>query len=234
MTGTVRLGIEEVPFTLVRSDRRTLGITVNPDSSVTVTAPEGASLDAILDRLHRRGSWILRTRRDFDALRPRTPPRQYLSGETHWFLGREYRLLVEPDRPPGVTLTATNLIVGGIVPAEPGRVRNRVQNWYQREGRKVMSARYREILRTFPCAGRQPSLIVRPMEKRWGSLTPGGRSLILNRRLAEVDVRLIDYVVVHELCHLVHADHGPEFINLLAERMPDWKARKDRLERQMR
>jgi predicted metal-dependent hydrolase len=234
MTGTVRLGVEEVPFTLVRSDRRTLGITVNPDSSVTVTAPEDATLDAILDRLHRRGSWILRTRRDFDALRPRTPPRQYLSGETHWFLGREYRLLVEADRPPGVTLTATNLIVGGIDPAEPGRVRNRVQNWYQREGRKVMSARYREILRSFPCAGRQPSLIVRPMEKRWGSLTPGGRSLILNRRLAEVDVRLIDYVVVHELCHLLHADHGPEFLNLLAERMPDWKVRKDRLERQMR
>jgi predicted metal-dependent hydrolase len=234
MTGTVLLGTERVPFALVRSDRRTLGITVNPDSSLSVTAPHSASDEAILERLRRRGPWILRTRRAFDLLRPRTPPRKYISGETHWFLGREYRLLVEPERPVGVELTATHLIVGGIDPAEPGRVRNRVQNWYQREGRVVMSARYADLLRTFPCPDGRPRLIVRPMEKRWGSLTPGGRALILNRRLAEVDVRVIDYVIVHELCHLVHPDHGTAFLKLLAERMPDWVARKDKLERQTR
>ncbi|MEG3152207.1 SprT family zinc-dependent metalloprotease [Sphingomonas sp. ZT3P38] len=231
MTG-VFLGDELVPFSLVRSDRKSLGITVNPDSSLTVTAPQDVSEDAILERLRQRGPWILRSRRAFDALRPRTPPRQYLSGETHWFKGREYRLRVDPERAPGVELTATHLIVGGIDPSETSRVRNRVQNWYQREGRAVMSARYAEMLRTFPCDAR-PRLIVRPMEKRWGSLTPGGRALILNRRLAEVDHRLIDYVIVHELCHLVHPDHGAGFLKLLGDQMPDWPARKDRLERQM-
>lgn len=234
MTETVRLGTEEVPYTLIRSDRRTLGITVNPDSTLTVTAPAEVTIESVVERLHRRGPWILRTRRAFDALRPRTPPRQYLSGETHWFLGREYRLLVDSERPSGVQLTATNLIVGGIDPSEPNRVRNRVQNWYQREGRAVMRARYDSVLRTFSCPGSPPRLIVRPMEKRWGSLTPGGRSLLLNRRLAEVDVRLIDYVIVHELCHLTVPDHGPAFLKLLSERMPDWSSRKERLERQTR
>jgi predicted metal-dependent hydrolase len=234
MTETVMLGTERVTFALFRSDRRTLGITVNPDSSLSVTAPHSASEEAILERLQRRGPWILRTRRAFDLLRPRTPPRQYVSGETHWFLGREYRLLVEPDRPVGVELTATHLLVGGIDPDEHSRVRNRVQNWYQREGRAVMSARYSDLLRKFPCPDGRPRLIVRPMEKRWGSLTPGGLALILNRRLAEVDVRVIDYVIVHELCHLVHPDHSAAFLKLLAERMPDWAARKDKLERQTR
>ena len=233
MSGSVLLGTESVPFTVIRSDRRTLGITVNPDSSLTVSAPRQVSDVDIIERLKKRGPWILRTRRDFDALRPRKMPRRYVSGETHWFLGREYRLRVEPDRPAGVELTATHLIVGGIDPSEPSRVRNRVQNWYQREGRAVMSARYAEMLRAFPTDLR-PRLIVRPMEKRWGSLTPGGRSLILNRRLAEVDVRLIDYVIVHELCHLAHPDHGPAFSKLLNERMPDSASRKDRLEKQMR
>lgn len=233
MIGRVLLGTESVPYSIIRSDRRTLGITINPDSSLTVAAPNEAPENDIIERLKKRGPWILRTRRAFDALRPRTPSRQYVSGETHWFLGREYRLRVDPERHAGVELTATHLIVGGIGPAEQSRVRNRVQNWYQREGRAVMSARFGEMLRAFPTDMR-PRLIVRPMEKRWGSLTPGGRSLILNRRLAEVDVRLIDYVIVHELCHLAFPNHGPGFLKLLTQRMPDWAIRKDRLERQMR
>lgn len=230
----IALGTENVPFDLVRSDRRTLGITVNPDSTLTVAAPHDATEDAILERLQRRGPWILRARRAFDALRPRTPARRYLSGETHWFLGREYRLRVDPSLPPGVKLTAAHLVVGGVDYEEPGRIRNRVQNWYQREGRKVMSDRFEIAWKTFPCPVDRPRLIVRPMDKRWGSLTTGGRSLLLNRRLAEVDVRVIDYVIVHELCHLVHADHSAAFFALLAERMPDWEARKERLEKQTR
>lgn len=230
----IALGAENVPFDLVRSDRRTLGITVNPDSSLIVAAPQGATDDAIMEHIRRRGPWILRTRRDFDALRPRTPARRYLSGETHWFLGREYRLRVDPSLPSGVRLTASHLVVGGLNDEEPGRIRNRVQNWYQREGRKVMSDRFEIALKAFPCLEGRPRLVVRPMEKRWGSLTPGGRSLLLNRRLAEVDVRVIDYVIVHELCHLVHAHHGPAFLALLSERMPDWEARKARLEKQTR
>ena len=234
MTAKVLLGTESVPFSIVRSERRTLGITINPDSSLTVAAPQEATEEAILERLQRRGPWILRTRRNFDVLRPRTLPRQYVSGETHWFLGREYRLRVEPGRPFGIELTATHLIVGGIDPEEQSRVRNRVLNWYQREARKVMSARYGEMLRTLAIPDVRPRLIVRPMEKRWGSLTPNGRALVLNRRLAEVDVRLIDYVIVHELCHLTNPNHGPGFFKLLSEHMPDWAKRKDRLERQMR
>ncbi len=230
----VMLGTENVPFDLVRSDRRTLGISVNPDSSLTVSAPRDVTDEAIRDRLQRRGPWILKARRAFDAMRPRTPARSYLSGETHWFLGREYRLRIDPSTPPCVRLTATHLVVGGFDHEESSRIRNRVQNWYQREGRKVMSDRFEKALKMFPCPKKRPRLVVRPMDKRWGSLTPGGRSLILNRRLAEVDLRIIDYVIVHELCHLVHADHGPAFQALLSDRMPDWEARKARLEKQAR
>jgi predicted metal-dependent hydrolase len=81
--------------------------------------------------------------------------------------------------------------------------------------------------------GRRPRLTVRPFDKRWGSLSASGRSLLINRRLVEADVDSIDFVIMHELCHLTHYHHGPEFEALLGARMPDWRQRKTLLERWM-
>lgn len=73
---------------------------------------------------------------------------------------------------------------------------------------------------------------MRRMAKRWGSLSAAGR-LLLNRRLIEAPVDTIDYVIVHELCHMAEAHHGPEFYRLLDRVMPDWARRKARLEAKM-
>lgn len=230
----VELGAETVTFELIRTDRKTIGITVRPDSSLHVAAPLTADVEDIVTRIRRRGSWVLRTRREFDRLRPRTPERRYVSGETHRYLGRQYRLLVDPAQANGVTLTPTHVIVGGLQAEETGRVRNRLQSWYQRQARLVMAERYAACLRLFRLASTAaPHLIVRPMEKRWGSLSSTRRRLLLNRRLVEADDRLIDYVIVHELCHLTHGDHGQRFIEELTNIMPDWRQRKERLERFM-
>ena len=81
---------------------------------IQVTAPIGTPPEAVRAKLVKRGAWILSTRRDFDRLRPATPPRRFVAGETHRFLGRQYRLLVEPFAPRGVTLSPEHLPVGGI------------------------------------------------------------------------------------------------------------------------
>lgn len=230
----VELGSETMTFELTRTNRKTVGITVRPDSTLHVAAPLKAEVEDIVSRIRRRGSWILRTRRDFDRLRPRTPERRYISGETHRYLGRQYRLLVDPAQPNGVKLTPTHMVVGGLEVEETSRVRNRLQIWYQRQARLVMAERYAVCLRLLGLSPTTaPHLIVRPMEKRWGSLSQTRRRILLNRRLVEADDRLIDYVITHELCHLRHGDHGSEFLEALTDVMPDWRQRKARLERFM-
>lgn len=233
MTNVVRLGGGEVVYELTFSNRRTLGVTVRPDGELRVAAPTGTSLDAIETRLIKRGAWILRVRRDFDRLRPHTPPRRHLSGETYRFLGRQYRLRLEPNAPRGVSIDHDHISVGGLPADEPRRVAVRLGLWYQREARRVLEARFDWCWSLFGEDVRPPRLTVRPMEKRWGSLSASGRSLILNRKLVEASFDAIDFVIVHELCHLQHHDHGDAFHTLLTTRMPDWRTRKAQLERWM-
>jgi hypothetical protein len=89
------------------------------------------------------------------------------------------------------------------------------------------------LARVFPPFARRglaaPAICVRSMRKRWGSLSRNGR-MTLNSRLIEAPQKCIEYVVVHELCHLIHHDHSPQFLKLLSRVMPDWEKRKARLE----
>lgn len=230
--GSVRLGTEIITYEVRRSTRRTLGISVEPDGRVSVSAPAGVPLEIIETRLARRGGWVLETLRNFERLRPRTPPRRFVSGETHRFLGRQYRLRVEPEEGRGVRLTRTHLVVGGLPPDEPKRISNRITLFYQREARRVFEERLK-LHAAQAGVAEPPRLVIQPMTKRWGSLSRTGRTLLLNRRLIEADLDAIDFVIAHELCHLVHRDHGPAFETLLTTRMPDWRGRKRALERWM-
>lgn len=228
---TIRLGVELVSFSLRRSDRRTLGLTVFPDGTILVAAPRGASMEEIFDRLHRKGGWLLRTRRFFEAFRPRTPPRRHLNGETHRYLGRQLRLSVRPDAERGVRADGAFLIVGGVDP-DPRTIEGALQRWYHQRARVVLRQRLELCSgKYFPEYPEVPELLVRRLTRRWGSMSADGRRIILNVRLTEASRPSIDYVVVHELCHITCPHHGPAFFNLLETRMPDWQRRKQGLEK---
>src|SRR5882724_783093 len=91
----VAFGNEKIEFCLRRANRKTLGITVEPDMSVSVTAPRGADVEKIKAKVRKRAVWIRRQRRFFELFQPKMPPRRYVSGETHRYLGRQYRLKLE-------------------------------------------------------------------------------------------------------------------------------------------
>src|ERR1019366_8914234 len=94
----INFGAGRIGFGLRRSNRRTLAITVQPDLSVLVTAPRKAAVETVLAKVRKRAVWIKRQQRFFGEFLPQTPPRRYLSGETHRYLGRQYRLkVVEAD-----------------------------------------------------------------------------------------------------------------------------------------
>lgn len=227
----VRFGDETIEYTLAYSARKTLGISVAPDLQVTVTAPDGSDLTAIEAKVRNRAPWILRQQRELELYLPHTPPRRYLSGETHRYLGRQYRLKVvesgqEQER---VKLTRGMLQVCTAEPADAQHVRQRVEDWYRKQAQRVFDERLQAMrprFRTLELA--EPHLIIRKMENRWGSCTDAG-AIALNLKLIQAPKSCIDYVIVHELCHLIEHNHGKPFYQLLDRMMPDWRERRKRL-----
>lgn len=207
--------------------RRTLGIEVHPDQRVVVRAPTGCSEDLISERVRRRAAWISRQIADFRRFSPRTPPRQYVSGETHLYLGRQYRLKVMEGE-ASVRATRGQLIVTLSGRADPDRVRGMLHRWYLDHAKRVFGEVLDQCLPRFR-GYRCPRLIVRAMQSRWGSLSPAG-SMTLNANLVRAPRACIEYVVTHELCHLRHRDHDAAFYRQLERLMPDWEKRKQRLE----
>lgn len=237
MTGEkhlLEIGRESITFRLRRSARKTLGISVDPEGEVLVTAPEAATMDSVTTIIRRRAAWILDKQAEVFARPVPTTPRRYVPGETHRFLGRQYRLSVEPDT-RGTRREGDRIIVGGVSADEPRRIRNRLNNWYSREAREIFPERLAACFALFRGEiDRSPKLKISPLEKRWGSFIQASHTLILNRALVQASLPLIDYVVIHELCHAWHPNHDHDFIAVLHAKLPDWAARKKELDLFMR
>lgn len=230
----VRYGAHRIDFTVVRRERTTLEIAVEPDASVVVAAPKDAPLAAIEEKVRRRAAWIRRQQRYFIQFLPRTPDRQYVAGETHLYLGRQYRLKVVRHVQAGVKLLRGFIVVQTHRPERVEVTRELVEAWYRQRAHAKFAERLEINLLRFPSPEnyRPKGLIVRQLRQRWGSMSPASR-LLLNRRLIEAPLDAIDYVITHELCHIAVPHHGPEFFELLDCVLPDWPKRKDRLERRM-
>jgi predicted metal-dependent hydrolase len=234
-TGTVRYGDELIGYEVVqRPGRRTLGIEVHPDGRVLALVPANCERSVLEQKLRLRSGWISRqlalfSRYESSAVRP-----HFVSGESHRYLGRQYRLRVAPnDRDSGrdrVRLLRGELLVAGPGLLPPNRVKELLRRWYLQRAREVFSDVLDACFQVWARRGFEPPrVVVRDMRSRWGSLSPAGQ-MTLNSRLVQAPPRCIEYVIVHELCHLMHRHHGPAFFSLLGRVMPDWPARKERLE----
>ena len=208
--------------------RRTLGIEVHPDLSVVVRAPADCDLDTIQARVCKRASWISKQLTNFQRYSPRTPARQYVSGETHLFLGRQYRLKVLTGESASVKMNRGHLVLTLPGKADPDRVKALLHRWYLDHARQIFMDVLDEFLPHFK-GHLQPRLIVRTMQSRWGSLSQAG-TITLNANLVRAHRACIEYVVTHELCHIKHRDHDANFFRLLGQVMPDWEKRKQLLE----
>jgi len=208
--------------------RRTLGIEVHPDLSVVVRAPADCDFETIQARVGMRASWISKQLTHFQRYSPRTPARQHVSGETHLYLGRQYRLKLVAGEPASVKMNRGHLVLTLPGKADPDRVKALLHRWYLNHARQVFMAVLDEFLPRFK-GSQRPRLSVRAMQSRWGSLSQAG-TMTLNANLVRAPRACIEYVVAHELCHLKHRDHDARFFRLLGQVMPDWEKRKQRLE----
>ncbi len=226
----IAYGGKEIVFQVLTTNRKTMEIAVLPDCSVAVKVPEGTSEDETRSRVYRRARWITRQINFFQQFRPRTPDRKYIGGETHLYLGRQYRLKISQGNEAGVKLVRGFIFITCCGEPSPVKVQLLLDTWYvERAKIKFVDS----LDRCFSGFGRmgfsRPNLHIRKMKTRWGSLSPGG-TLTLNRDLIRAPRDCIDYVVTHELCHLKHQDHSKEFYRLLDQFLPEWHKQKTKLE----
>jgi predicted metal-dependent hydrolase len=228
MKDSIQFGSKQIEFSVEYSDRTTLGITVTPDMEVLVKAPVDSPMAKIKEKLKRRAPWIIRQQGFFLAYHPKTTSRRYISGETHLYLGRQYLLRVEQSETESVKLIGKHIQVKVKEPARAGIFLN---DWYLRHARIKFEATAQPLVEKFKRHKVEPSSIVlRDMPTRWGSCTPKGK-IILNPELIKAPKGCIEYVIIHELCHLIHHDHTQKFIDLQTKEMPDWEKWKTKLEK---
>jgi len=228
--GSVIYGKEKISYRVLHGARKTLGIEVYPDGSVMVKAPVGADSGEIHNRVFKRARWILRQQGYFSQFEPRTPARQFVGGETHLYLGRQYRLKISAGERETVKLSRGHFLLEVKAPVDSDRVRLLMERWYAEKAAIRFSESFDRCWPGFVSYGSvKPRLQIRRMKKRWGSLSRSGL-LTLNTNLIRAPQECIDYVITHELCHTLHHDHGAAFYELLGEVMPDWERRKHKLE----
>ena len=209
------------------SRRRTLAIYVYPDRRVELRAPVGCTDSELRRFIAAREDWVRRKLEEM-AQRPLPPARLYQDGEPQPLLGRQYPLALVCGRPFGVWLAAGRLTVRF---GRPEEVPRRLSQWYREQALGVFANRLELCFPPMACLGIvKPALRSRPMRSRWGSCSRGG-TITLNSELVKYPLEFIDYVLVHELCHLREFNHGPGFYALMDRFLPDWRDRKRELKR---
>ncbi|HEY8036153.1 MAG TPA: SprT family zinc-dependent metalloprotease [Methylobacter sp.] len=227
---SILFGQTEINYSVNYCDRKTLAIHVYPDGQVIVDAPISASNDAIAGKVKKKASWIFKQKLKFESYPPALPKRRYVSGETHRYLGRQHRLLVNKGIVEHVKLLRGQLVVDVVNPKNTEKVKTLLQEWYRLKARRIFSERYDLCVRQVGKLGieHHQGFQLRFMPNRWGSCTAQG-SIILNPELIAAPKDCIDYVITHELCHLKERNHSQAFYKLLSALMKDWELRRKRL-----
>ncbi len=206
-----------------------MSIQVHPDGHVIVVAPLGTNYTAILEKVKAKAPWIRKQQDFFLSFEPRQKPRLYVNGESHQYLGKQYRLKLVQGVEKKVTATQGYLTIqlATIIPEE---VHHLLDRWYKERSIRIFHDILHELLPLFERYElAKPVLEIKRMEKRWGSCTSKGK-IILNTELIKASKPCIRYVVIHELCHLLNHSHNTAFYELLTRMMPDWEKWKTKLE----
>lgn len=228
MTEAIQFGSKQIDFRLEYSGRKSLGITITPDLNVLVKAPANTSLEKVKEKLRKKAPWILKQQSFFLSFHPKTPARKFISGETHLYLGRQYRMKVSKSKTESVKLKGQFIEVTA---TDKARAKQLVSEWYLQNAKTKFHSIAKPLIEKFKKHKVEPSSIVfREMPTRWGSCTPKGK-IILNPELIKAPKGCIEYVIIHELCHLIHHDHTSKFIDLQEKEMPHWEKWKMKLEK---
>lgn len=226
----VNFGSKTIEYQLKFQDRKTLGIKVFPDNSVQVLAPLDSGLNEIEAKIKQKANWIFRQQNEFLSYLPKKEERKFISGETHLYLGRQYLLDIKVANKNEIKIQRGKLYISYKPKSNPKTV---LDQWYKEKATIYFDKIVEESVLLFSKYNIQkPAVQIKKMQKRWGSCSVTG-NIILNLELIKASKGSIEYVVIHELCHLIHHNHTKTFYDLQESIMPDWKKWKEKLEKIM-
>lgn len=230
MVMTTQIQLSDITVDVVLKNIRNIHLRVYPpDGRVRISAPRRMGIDAIRAFAASKLDWIKRQQARLRE-QPREPPREYVDREGHSVWGKRYLLsVVEHDAPPSLELGHRRLLLRVRPGTDVAKRRVLVEAWYREQIRAAVPtflARWQPLLGV-----RARRFFVRRMKTRWGSCNYKAHAIRLNTELARKPPECLEYVVVHELTHLLEPSHNARFTALMDRAMPDWRHRRDQLNR---
>ncbi|MBA5850140.1 M48 family metallopeptidase [Clostridium sp. cel8] len=219
-------GTTNIAFNVIFKNRKTMEISIKPPNIITVTAPIGTKEDEILKKVESKGSWIVKKISFFKHMQYRHIKREFVNGESFMYLGRNYSLQIEADS--NLKKTEVKLYRGKFLVKTNSRnaedIRNAMEKWYRAKANEVIKLRvkyYQKFFDIYPT-----NIRIKEQKKRWGSCT-SKNELLFNWRCIMAKSNALDYIIVHEMCHMYHKDHSKEFWKLVGLVLPDYEMRKE-------
>jgi predicted metal-dependent hydrolase len=216
-------------YDLVMQDRKTLSLTVTPDLQIFVKCPRAADDNRVELFLQRKWFWLEKQLSFFRKYQRKIYQKEYVSGEGFLYLGKQYKLLVKKSSEDRVLMMKGLIMVYTTKGVQDGKhTKELLDKWYGQKIEQIFCDRYEQVKLKFDYRV-MPKLVIRDMRKRWGSFLDNG-TIVLNPKLIHTSKDCIDYVIVHELCHVKYKNHNKNFYTVLKRKYPNWKKIKDKLE----
>jgi predicted metal-dependent hydrolase len=222
-------------YRIIFSRRRTLSIIVSPDQGVVVKAPLRTPVGTIRRFVNEKSDWITKSLKGFNNLIKIDNTEGYSDGDTILLFGIQHKLKLTRSDQYSVRLGVNHTIEASYNNDDnPLIIRAMLESWFKFLAQNKLRGTFREILTKYRGYGFLTSdFVVRKMKKRWGSCSPGGK-ITISYDLIRLDEKYSEYVILHELCHLRHHNHGSGFYELLSEIYPGWKSVRAELKKYLR
>ena len=224
-----RYGKHTYEYVLERSNRKTFSLVVFPNMKVSLRVPLDTPDSDIDSFLVKKWTWLERQLNELGRYKRNHAAKSYVSGESFYYLGRQYMLKVEKGSVEGISISP------GIISLKTRMgLRNSEHNktiyekWYLERCESVFKRALVSAISDYNIKI-VPKLKIREMRSRWGSYQKN-KTIYLNPKLLQASRAAIRYVITHELCHIDRKNHDQKFYSLLESRIPEWKKIKDELE----
>ena len=227
MKYNVKYGTKDIEFNVEFKNRKTMSISVEQPKNITVVAPVATSEEEIKEAVKLKGSWIVQKLFEFRNIESKRVNREFVNGESFMYLGRNYSLQIHIDR----TLqnnSSVKLFRGkfhfNVKEKDDELIKTAMEAWYREKTEEQVKKRVKYYQKYF---NKQPTAIkVKEQKKRWASCTLNNE-LLFNWRCVMAKSIALDYIIVHEMCHMYYMNHSQEFWNLVASIMADYEIRKE-------
>jgi predicted metal-dependent hydrolase len=226
MHAQVQLG--DIAVDVVRKDIKNVHLSVHPPTGrVTISAPSRLSLDTIRVFAISKLGWIKQQQNKFRE-QERETPREYLDRESHFVWGKRYLLTVSVcDESPSVELIHSRMVLRMRPGASDAKKQAVVEEWYRAQLKKAgpsLIAKWE-----LPMGVKVERCFVQRMKTKWASCNSGTRSIRLNTELAKKPVQCLEYIIVHELAHLIERHHNDRFVSIMNKHLPQWRSHRQEL-----